>query len=115
MQKDAEAGLSKLKRFKDPTPSSATAAAKRVERDVRKSNAMTPARTSSKPYGQALDRSVSDQGKTSFEVPKQSSVRRPPSYKEVMAKYRKEFASKSPEEKQRIFKDYVRRWEERNK
>ena len=115
MQRDVEALSSSLKKLKDPTRGDAIAAAGRVERDVKRAAAMTPARTSSKPYGQAIDRSVSDQGKISFEVPKQSSIVRPPSYKEMMAKRSKEFAGKTEAEKQEIFNQYLKRWKQNNK
>ena len=89
--------------------------ARSVERDVRKANAMTPARTSSKPFAQRIDPPKETGSKPGVIKLEKSNVSRPPSYKEVMAKYRKEFASKSEAEKQKIFRDYITRWEQRNK
>jgi len=89
--------------------------AKAVERDVRRAAAYGPQTSSSKPFGQRIDPPKSTGGKVKVEIPKQSSIGRPLSYKEMMAQRRKEWAGKSEAEKQEIFNQYLKRWKQNNK
>tara|TARA_Y100000004_G_scaffold184056_1_gene232593 strand:+ start:50 stop:1084 length:1035 start_codon:yes stop_codon:yes gene_type:complete len=95
----------------------ASLAAKKVEADVKRASAYGP--QFPKPgqtYGARIEKPKPTGGKIGVEIPKQSSLpAQPPSYKEIMARHRKEFEGKTQSEKDKIFKEYIKRWKARNK
>ena len=95
----------------------ASLAAKKVEADVKRASAYGP--QFPKPgqtYGARIEKPKPTGGKIGVEIPKQSSLpAQPPSYKERMARHRKEFEGKTQSEKDKIFKEYIKRWKARNK
>lgn len=91
--------------------------AKKLEGEVKRASAYGP--QFPKPgqtYGARIEKPKPSGGKVGFEIPKQSSLpAQPPSYKEIMARHRKDFEGKTQSEKDKIFNEYIKRWKARNK
>lgn len=95
----------------------ASLAAKKVEADVKRASAYGP--QFPKPgqtYGARIEKPKPTGGKVGVEIPKKSSLpSQPPSYKELMARHRKDFEGKTQSEKDKIFQEYIKRWKDLNK
>ena len=95
----------------------ASLAAKKVEADVKRASAYGP--QFPKPgqtYGARIEKPKPTGGKVGVEIPKKSSLpAQPPSYKEIMARHRKDFEGKTQSEKDKIFQEYIKRWKDLNK
>ena len=96
----------------------ASLAAKKVEADVKLASKYGP--QTSLPPGKTgvkkIEKPKPTGGKVGVEIPKKSSLpSQPPSYKELMARHRKEFEGKTQSEKDKIFQEYIKRWKDLNK